>query len=86
MELRSHFGVNVVVWNDRVENEETLHRVKKERSIHSTIKRGKTNCIGCMSHGNRLLKYIIEGRIEGKRRKRRRGQQLIADFKENIRC
>jgi len=75
VELRSHLDVNVVVWTDRVKNEEILHSVKKEWSILSTIKRSKTNRIGCMSHRNRLLKYIIEGQIEGKRRKRRRGQQ-----------
>ena len=52
-----------------------LHRVKEERNIIHTVKRR-----------NRLLKHIIEGKIEGgvevTRIQRRRCMELLADFKE----
>jgi hypothetical protein len=45
------------------ENEEVLHRVREERNIVPTIKRGKANWIGHILRRNCLLKHVIEGRI-----------------------
>jgi hypothetical protein len=47
-----------------VRNEEVLQRVKDERNILPTIKRGKANGIGHMLRSNCLLKCFIEGKIE----------------------
>jgi hypothetical protein len=69
-----------------VRNETVLHRVKQERNILHRIKRRKTNWIGHILSRNYLLKYIIEGEIEGRievtGRRRRRRMQLLDDLKE----
>jgi hypothetical protein len=59
-----------ISWTDRVRNEEVLHRVKEERNIVHIIKRRKANAIGHILCRNCLLKHIIEGKREGKRRKK----------------
>jgi hypothetical protein len=43
-----------------------LHRVKEERNIIQTIRRGRANWIGHILHTNCLLKHGIEGKIEGR--------------------
>ena len=45
---------------------EALQGVKKERNIKQTIKRKKVNWIGHILRGNCLLKYVIEGKVEGR--------------------
>ena len=59
-----------ISWTDRVRNEEVLHRVKEERNVLRTVKRRKANAIGHILRRNCLFKHIIEGKIEGKRRKK----------------
>jgi hypothetical protein len=54
-----------ISWTDRVENE-VLHRVKEERNIVHTIPRRKANWIGHILRRNRLLKHVIEGKLEGR--------------------
>jgi hypothetical protein len=75
-----------IIWNDRVRNEEVLHRVKEERNIVHTIKRRKAYWIGHMLCRNCLVKYVIEGKIEGRievtGRRGRRRKQLLNDLKE----
>jgi hypothetical protein len=69
-----------------VRNEEVLHRVKEERNIVHTIKRGKANWIGHILRRNCLLKQVIEGKLEGRiemtGRRGRRRKQLLDDLKE----
>jgi hypothetical protein len=53
------------------------------------MKRRKANCIGHILRRNRLLKDVIEGKREGRiemRRRARRRKQLLDDFKEKTRC
>ena len=47
---------------DRVRNEEVLHRLKKERNILHAINRRKANWIGHIFRRNCLLKHVVEGR------------------------
>jgi hypothetical protein len=66
---------------DSVRNEEVLHRVKEERNILHTVKRGKANWIGQILRGNCLVKQVIGGKIKGRievtgRRGRRRKKVL----------
>jgi hypothetical protein len=74
---------------DRVRNEEVLHRVKEERNILHTIQRRKANCIGHILRRNCLLKYVIEGLLEGMiemtGRRGRRRKQLLEYLKEKRR-
>jgi hypothetical protein len=72
-----------ISWTDRVRNGEVLPRVKEERNILQTIKRRKANWIGHILRRNCLLKYVIEGKLQGRiemtgRRVRRRKQLLGA--------
>jgi hypothetical protein len=45
-------------WTDRVGKEEELHRVKNEKNILRTVKRGKDNWTGHIWRRNCLLKYV----------------------------
>jgi hypothetical protein len=76
-----------VSWTDRVRNEEVLRRVKEDRNILHTIKRRKANWIGHTLGRNRLLKHVVEGKIEGmKEVMARRGtirRQLPGNVKGN---
>jgi hypothetical protein len=49
-----------------VRNEEVLLRVKEQRNILHTIKGRKANGIGHILRRNCLLKYVIEGKIDGR--------------------
>jgi hypothetical protein len=71
-----------ISWTDRVRNEEVLHRVKEDRNILRTIKRRKANWIGHILRRNCLLKHMIEGKLEGRKRRRK---QLLDDLKEKRR-
>jgi len=44
-----------ISWADRVRNEELLQRVKEDRTILNTIKRGEAKGIGHILHRNCLL-------------------------------
>jgi hypothetical protein len=60
-------------------------RVKEERKILHTIKRKLANWIVYVLRRKCLLKYAIEGDMEGTGRRARRGKQLPDDLQENIR-
>jgi hypothetical protein len=71
-----------ISWTDGVKYVEVLHRVKEERSILYTIKSRNANWIGDILRRNCLLKHVIEGKIEGRGRRRK---QLLDDLKETRR-
>jgi hypothetical protein len=45
---------------------EVLHRVKEDKNIIQTAKKGKSNEIGHILHRNCLVKYFTKGKIEGR--------------------
>ena len=49
-------------WTDSVINALVLQRVKRERNILPTIKRGKVNGIGRILRRNSLLKHVNGGK------------------------
>jgi hypothetical protein len=63
---------------------EVLHRVKEESNFLHTIKR-TDNWIGDLCR-NCYLKHVIEGKIEDKRRREGRSEQLLDDIKERREC
>jgi len=73
-------------WNDRVRNEEVLHRMKEGRNNLQTIKSRKDNWIARILCKNCLLKHVIEGKIEGRilvtGRRRGGSKQLLNDLEE----
>jgi hypothetical protein len=62
---------------------EVLHRVKEEKNILHTAKTRKVNWIVHILRRNCLLKNVIEGKLEGRRGRRRK--QLLDDLKEKRR-
>jgi hypothetical protein len=70
---------------DHVRNE-VLRRVQRKRNILHTVKRRKANWIDHVLCRNCLVKYIIEGKIEGgtevTRRRRRIRKQLLDDLRK----
>jgi hypothetical protein len=77
-----------ISWTDSVKNGEVLHRVKEETNIMGSRKRRKANWIGHVLLRNCLLKYVVEGNIEGRirvmGRRGRRRKQLMLDLKEKV--
>ena len=75
-----------ISWIDRVKNEEVLRRVKNEGNTLQTIKRRNAKWVGHMLRRNYLLRHVIEGKINGrievKRRRGRRRNQLPDDLME----
>jgi Zn-dependent peptidase ImmA (M78 family) len=53
-------------WTDHVKNEEALQRVKEDWNVPQTVKRRKVKLIGHTLRRNSLIKYVIEGNIEGR--------------------
>jgi hypothetical protein len=74
-----------IICNDRVRNEEVLHRVNEKRNILHTVQRRKANWIGHILRRICFLKHVIEGKLEGTRRRGRRRKQLLGDLKEKTR-
>ena len=49
----------VIIWTDRVRNEEGLKRVKEDRNILHTTKKGRLNELVTS-----CVKHVIEGKTE----------------------
>ena len=60
-----------ISWTDKITNEEVLRRVGEKRSMLETIVRRKKNWIGHIMRGDGLMKEVIEGKMEGKRVKKK---------------
>ncbi|KAJ4447675.1 hypothetical protein ANN_09682 [Periplaneta americana] len=68
-------------WTDRIGNEAMLERVDEERMMLKLIRKRKRNCLGHWLRRNCLLKYTLEGMIDGRRVRDRRRYQIIDDIK-----
>ena len=67
-----------ISWKDRVRNEQVLLRMEKRPEIIKTIKVRKLQYLGYVMRGDRyrILKLIIEGKIQGSRSVGRRTSWL----------
>jgi hypothetical protein len=67
-----------------------LYTITEETNILHTISGRNTNWIGLVLHSNCLIKYVIEGKIQGRikvmGRCKRRCMQILDDLKEKIEC
>ncbi|MFI5406742.1 MAG: hypothetical protein ACHQ1D_09550 [Nitrososphaerales archaeon] len=54
-------------WKDKISNEVVHEMVNETKCLIRTISERKKNWIGHSLRGNRLLKDVIEGRMNGKR-------------------
>jgi hypothetical protein len=84
--MRCWSRMGKIIWTDRVNNEEVLHKVKKEVCLLRTIKRRKTNSICYTLRSNCLLKHGIERKIVWRivmmERRGRRRKQLLGDLRK----
>ena len=74
-----------ISWMERITNNEVLRMVEEERSLVATIKTRQRKWIGHILRGNSLLRDIIEGRMEGRKRRGRPRQMLLNDMSKNYR-
>jgi hypothetical protein len=56
----------IITWNNHVEYEEVLHRIKEERNSLPTLKRREDNWISHILHTKCLPKHITEGKEDGR--------------------
>jgi hypothetical protein len=68
-----------------VKNEEVLRISKEERHVLITVKHTKSNWICHILHRNCLLRHVIEGKIDGKKRRGGRRLQLLGDLQDERR-
>ena len=61
-----------ISWDDHVRNEEVLLRVKGQGNIVHEIRKRKANCIGHILRRNCLLQRVIEAKIKGNRKTRKK--------------
>jgi hypothetical protein len=54
-----------ISWADRVSSEEVLHIHQRGEKYSTYNKRRRDTRIGCILRRNCLLKYFVEGRMEG---------------------
>jgi len=71
--------VEKISWADHVRNEEALLRVNEQRNILHEVRKKKANWTGHIFSRNCLLKQVIEGKIKGRDRLRRR-RKLLDDL------
>ena len=75
-----------ISWTDHVKNEEVVHRVNEQRNILHERSKRKATWIGHILQRNRLLQWVIEGKINGGikmiGRQGRRYRKLLDDLKE----
>jgi len=61
-----------ISWTDHVRNEEVLLRAKEQRNILHEISKRKVNWIGHILRRNCLLQRVIEAKIKGNRKTRKK--------------
>ena len=75
-----------ISWTVHVRNEEVLLTVNEQRNILHEKRKRKANWICHILRRNRLLKQVIEGKIKGemkvKRRRGRRRKKVLDDLKD----
>src|SRR6476469_7344081 len=68
-----------VSWMDKRTNKQVLSYMNEKRSLIKTIWDRKNNWIGHVVRGDGLMKLMLEGRMEGKRPRRRPRMGMIDD-------
>ena len=64
---------------DKRTNEQVLSSMNEKRSLIETIWDRKKNWIGHVVRGDALMKFVLEGRMEGKIPRGRPGMGMIDD-------
>ena len=70
-----------ISWTERVSNDEVLRIVGEERMLIKTCKERQKKWVGHILRHDGLLKDVIEGRLEGKRPRGRKGLMMLDSIK-----
>jgi hypothetical protein len=69
-----------VSWREKRTNEDILQSINENRGLLMSIRKRKKNWIGHVVRGSGLLKLVLEGRMEGTRRRGRKRIGMIDDI------
>ena len=73
--------IQKVSWKDKKSNENVLEEMGESRCLLETIRKRKKSWIGHVLRGEGLLREVMEGRMEGKRKRGRPRMGMIDDLK-----
>jgi hypothetical protein len=73
-----------ISWTEKKTNEEVLRIVSEKRSLLKVIENRRGKMIGHLLRHDDLIKVIIEGKIEGRRKRGRPRRAYMEQLKENI--
>ena len=65
-----------ITWEMKRTNESVLQEIGVERELLRTLKNNKKKWLGHIMRGNSLYRTVIEGKLEGRRGRRRRATLL----------
>src|SRR6218665_962957 len=71
--------MEIISWMGHRTNEEILRMVDEKRSLKRIIRSRQRNWLGHIMRGDSLLRTIIEGRMEGKK-KRGKPRMMLLDW------
>jgi len=71
-----------IPWTDKITNKEVLERIGEERHLVSTVVMRKKKWIGHVIRGQSLMKFVMEGRMEGKRPRGRKRMGMLEELLE----
>ena len=71
-----------ISWTQKVSNQQVLDKIQERRNLLSSIQKRKHAWLGHVLRHEGLLHTILEGRMEGKRGRGRKRQQMIDDIME----
>lgn len=71
-----------ISWVDKVKNDEVLRRVKEDRVLLKKIINRKANWLGHIMRGKGIMNTVLEGTVEGERRRGRKRLKAIDEVKE----
>ena len=66
-----------ISWTEHISNEEVLKRVGEERGLIEIIRKRQKTWLGHILRGESLFRTIIEGHVEGKRRRGRQPMMMM---------
>jgi exonuclease III len=69
-----------ISWKDKVSNVKVLERIGEVRTLLERIRIRKRNWIGHVLRGDNLLKDMIEGTVDGERKRGRKRMKMLDDL------
>ena len=75
-------GLKKRSWRHKIHTDEVFVRVNEEKCLIKTIKQRQKNWIGHMLREDGLLREVMEGRLNGKKRAGKPRKGMIDDLKQ----